>query len=31
MSNNDTLTLYVEEDNINTLGIKIENSEEFYY
>jgi proliferating cell nuclear antigen len=27
MSNNDTLTLYVEEENVNTLGIKIENSD----
>ena len=27
MSNSDTLTLYVDEDNINTLGIKIENSD----
>ena len=27
MSNNDTLTLYVEEDNTNHLGIKIENGE----
>ena len=27
MSNNDTLTLYVEEDNQSVLGIKIENSE----
>ena len=27
MSNNDTLTLYVDEENTNTLGIKIENTE----
>ena len=27
MSNNDTLTLYIEEDNQSVLGIKIENSE----
>ena len=27
MSNSDTLTLYVEKDDINRLGIKIENGE----